>query len=186
MVNNSGELVVLKDEKRAREGEQRLRREQEREYDAAVKADMERQHQREQVARVEKEKKEAKEKKLNDIDEAKARAVELLDRLGEVGDGQQGSGCKVVVQMPSGKRIERVFNQENQIKHVRAMILIQDETTALDFKMVSRFPKKVFSNSEEVLSAAFNNAKSQLLFLESTRDESIEDSSSDETSSDDE
>merc|ERR1711879_946361 len=116
------------------------------------------------------------------ITQGKEEAQALLDGIGNVGDGES---IRIVVQMPSGKRIEQAFSQECAIKHIRALILIQEETTALDFKVVSRFPNKTYSEPETLLSTAFNNAKSQLLLVEATKDETIEDDDDEETSSDD-
>ena len=70
-------------------------------------------------------------------------------------------------------------------------MLIQEETTAIDFKIHSQFPKKEYSDEEESLEVAFSGGKNQMLMVQSLVDESInkgldgEEGDSDEESSDD-
>ena len=103
---------------------------------------------------------------------------------------ESNQDCTIVIKLPSGARLQHKFSKTAQIKHVRALVLIQEETTAIDFKIHSQFPKKEYSDEEETLEVAFSGGKNQMLMVQSLVDDSINkgldgEEDSDEESSDD-
>jgi len=180
-INHAGEIVVLQDERRQRQADQQLRTEQERAYEAAAKTDYERVEARERAEQAERDKQAAKEQKLCDIEAGKKAAVELLASAGSL---DMSSSVNVRIKMPSGETLQQKFSTEAEIKHIKALILSQDETTALDFQVLSQYPKKVHADNDQKLKDAFGGAKQQLLMVQATKDETIEsEESSDETES---
>jgi len=186
----SGELVVLLEEKRKRESDVRLRKEQEQEYEQATLRDAQNMSKKlEEERKVEMKKQEIQDKK-DDLASAKAEALKLIesevDSQASNSTSSAAATCKVMVRMPDGKRLEKVFGQDLEIRHIRAFILCDEQISSLEFGIQSQFPNKTYANDQEKISTAFNNAKSQLLFIKSAKDESIEENSSSETESESE
>ena len=91
--------------------------------------------------------------------------------------------------MPNGSTMQKTFLKSCQIKHIRALILTNDQINSINFEIQSRFPNKTFNDKEQNLEDAFGNVKSQLLFIQAARDEALGENSQeeeeDETSSED-
>lgn len=182
-----GEMVVLLEEKRKRESDIRLRREQEQEYQLASMRDTEKlQKKQEEVKKIELKKQEIQNKK-DLVSEAKSEAKKLVEEeVDSCLDGSESSAvdfCKIMVRLPDGSRIEKKFKSDLKIKHVRALIMMNELVTSVEFVIQSQFPSKTYANDDETISSAFNNSKSQLLFIKAAKDESIEENSSSETES---
>jgi len=193
--NFTGELVLLKEEKRKRESDIRLRKEQEQEYKKAIEADLERQQVKADAIRKEEEKRKTITDKKNAIALAKEQANEMLEDLPDLDNVESiltencGPTIKINVRMPNGSTMQKTFLKSCQIKHIRALILTNDQINSINFEIQSRFPNKTFNDKEQNLEDAFGNVKSQLLFIQAARDEALGENSQeeeeDETSSED-
>ena len=154
-------------------------------HEAALQADLAKQAQKEEKEKAEKEKQQIIEEKIVTLEHKKQEAEQLLK---EADSMDLTENCQVVIKLPSGARIQHKFSKFAQILYVRALVLVQEETTAVDFKLHSQFPKKEYNDENELISDAFGGAKSMMLMVQSLVDDSInkgEDDSSEEDSSED-
>ena len=147
----SGELVVLLEEKRKRESDVRLRKEQEQEYEQATLRDAQNMSKKlEEERKVEMKKQEIQDKK-DDLASAKAEAMKLIesevDSQASTSTSSAAATCKVMVRMPDGKRLEKVFGQDLEIRHIRAFILCDEQISSLEFGIQSQFPNKTYWGS---------------------------------------
>ena len=153
-----------------------------------MQADLAKQAEKEEKERIEKEKLQIIEDKILTLEQKKQEAQELLKQADEE---DTEKNVTVVIKLPSGARLQHKFSKSAQIKHVRALVLIQEETTAIDFKIHSQFPKKEYDTEEDSLETAFSGSKNMMLMVQSLVDDSInkgddedEESSSESESSD--
>ena len=173
--NYEGEMVVLKAEKQARDQETRLRQTQEADYQKTLQADQLRMQQKIEEERISKEKEQEKHEKAVALALAKDTAEKILQ---EVDQMEKDDIFKIRVKMPSGLQLQQEFSSLASIRHVRALVLVQDEIKNNQFSLTSQFPTKIYLNEEESLASAFGANKNQILFIKLNSEEESEDTSS--------
>lgn len=135
-----------------REEEVRLRQEQDREFQETLLADQRRESERLAQAKAKQEAKEAKEKAERDAILKKEQQIDQCKQMlsPEPDQGTPGT-ARLRITLPSGNKIDRRFYTTDQIKHVRAFLMVwlyENDVKIENFELSSNYPKKTFSDWE--------------------------------------
>ena len=151
-------------EREERETERRIRDEQDAAYRAALEADAQRE--REAASRAAAEEEEAararaveeaalaEEAAVAAEEEARLRSVEKRREeksavlAEEPPEGATGV-CKVLVRFPDGSRQQRRFFGDDAVEDLYTWVDTLEEHTGLHYSLVSNFPRKVFSRTDD-------------------------------------
>lgn len=158
------ELSNLRAERDARATERRIRDEQDAAYRAALEADARREREAaERRAAEEEEEARARALERAAIEEAAAVAAEEEARLRSVEkrreeksavladeppEGAEGV-CAVLVRFPDGSRQQRRFLGDDTVENLYTWVDTLEEHTGLHYSLVSNFPRKVFSRTDD-------------------------------------
>lgn len=142
-----------------------LREEQETQYEATLQADV-----------IKKFAREAEQVKADQLEATKQDAHRIFRESLELVT-PSSTLIDVVVRTPNGLRLRHEFTDVSQIKHVRAWITTEIQTTS--FTILSQFPEKSYTDDEKLLKDAFSEVKKQMLIVQLEEDEDS-DSSDDE------
>lgn len=155
---------------------QEFRRQQSLEYHAAYDRDLQRlnlKHQKILQA----------EAKFKNLKAAKLQAEKLmsdfrldLSSRAEFTTNKPSNTVEVLVKLPSGKKLVKMFNFKHQIQHVRACILLEDEIKCSwkNLEIKSTFPSKSYANDQDTLLDAFGEKTKKILLYVCTSQESSE------------
>ena len=158
------ELAGVRAERDARQTERRIRDEQDAAYRAALEADARREREAAE-RRAAEEEEEARALALERAaeEEAAAVAAEAAARLRSVEkrreeksavladeppEGAHGV-CKVLVRFPDGSRQQRRFLGDDVVEDLYTWVDTLEEHTGLHYSLVSNFPRKVFSRTDD-------------------------------------
>jgi len=158
------ELAGVRAERDARAMERRIRDEQDAAYRAALEADARREREAAE-RRAAEEEEEARALALERAaeEEAAAVAAEAAARLRSVEkrreeksavladeppEGAHGV-CKVLVRFPDGSRQQRRFLGDDVVENLYTWVDTLEEHTGLHYSLVSNFPRKVFSRTDD-------------------------------------
>ncbi|CAD5229424.1 unnamed protein product [Bursaphelenchus okinawaensis] len=141
---NRHHLTVQEQQKRERELNNQLRREQEEEYQRSLAADRAKVQERKRLEseRIEAEQREEEfrlqeERKRNDLLERRQRIKETIPEEPESEDNV----LKVAVKFPEGSQIQRKFNLDDSLEVLFNAVSIH-ETCPHDFTLLSSYPRK--------------------------------------------
>lgn len=131
----------------------RLRHEQDKAYEEALKKDQETEKRKEEEMEVQTEQ-EALELSLKLTRQARHnRALEILEPEPDASDLDS---TQIVIRLPNGTRLDRRFCIHDNIEQLRAFVdskLMELECIPLEYDLVSDFPKKVYNNKQTFLQA---------------------------------
>jgi len=143
-----------------REQEAELRRQQDEEYQEALRADQERerkrQEEREEQERIQREVEELEKRKIQEEKDRLDRARALIR---PEPDNVKGKTTRIRFQLPTGQKLERRFENDETVGALKAFLILHFAETATsdqdhvikNISLSTNFPKKTYDEDEKTL-----------------------------------
>jgi FAS-associated factor 2 len=183
--DNEGSIVSSRLERQTRDMNQQIRQQQDQDYLESLQADQEKERKRrEEREREENKQQELRRRKQREEDEEeqlKQLRVTMSQKLEpepKVGDSE---AIRLRVNLPNGRKVQRLFNRQRSIKHLFEFVFSQSDCPKR-FKLKTNFPVRELpsthptvqspdcrstddSNVEPITFAQFGIVKDEIVYL---------------------
>lgn len=135
-----------------REQEAELRRQQDDEYQEALRVDQERERQRQEEREQEERRKQEEEEKERRKVEAETNRLETARAL--LRPEPSSGGTRIRFQLPSGKKLDRRFENDETVASLKAFLTLHFAENNPEIKNISlstNFPKKTYEQEDQTL-----------------------------------
>ena len=135
-----------------REHEVELRRQQDEEYNEALRVDQERERQRQEVREQEEQRAQEEQEKERQKVEAEKNRIETARRL--LRPEPMSGGTRIRFQLPSGKKLERRFENDETIASLKAFLILhfaEHSPEITNIALSTNFPTKNYDQQDQTL-----------------------------------